>query len=205
MSAVEVIHEEGFVAILRSQNADDAVEAGTKLLLAGVRALEVSLVTPGALEAISALAASAPVNSVVGVGTALTSRDVEAAVSAGATFVVSPNTSRDVIEATRYHNAVSLPGAATPTEAVQAREWGADLVKIFPATLWSPGALRDMLAALPDLRLVPTGGVTVNSAGDWIMAGAFAVGVGSILSSATSPSTAAFELRAEIRSARASL
>lgn len=198
MRALEIIRSEGFVAIIRSTDSESALQIGTSLMTAGVKALEVSLVTPGALEAIEELARRASTGVVIGAGTALVPEHVEAAASVGASFIVAPTTSRVVIESATALGLVSLPGAATPTEAVQAMRWGADMVKIFPASLWTPAALRDLLAALPDLPAVPTGGVTTATAAEWMRAGAVAVGVGSVLSSAPDIGEAVGELRSSI-------
>lgn len=169
------------IAIVRRDSAESAVRTGRSLLEAGVRCVEVSLVTPDALEAIRVLAASRPPETHVGVGTALTEADVEAAAAAGATFVVSPVVDPDVIGLTRRLGLASFPGAATPTEAVLAARAGADAVKVFPASAWTPRVLRDVLAALPWLRTVPTGGISLDDAAGWIRAGAVAVGLGSTL------------------------
>lgn len=199
---LEVIREQGIVAIVRSSTEAEADRVVQQLLLSGLRAIEVSLVTPGALAVIRRAVAAAPEGVMIGVGTALTVDDVRSAAEAGARFVVSPIVHRGVIETSLDAGLDTLPGAATPTEALQAIEWGSTLVKIFPASLWSPAILREVLTALPALQTVPTGGVGLDSAADWIRSGAVAVGIGSALSRAADPAQVARQLTAEIAAAR---
>jgi 2-dehydro-3-deoxyphosphogluconate aldolase/(4S)-4-hydroxy-2-oxoglutarate aldolase len=203
MTAIDIIREQGVVAIVRSATAEDAARNVSTLIGAGLRAVEVSLVTPGALEVIRAAAADAPDGVVIGVGTALTVDNVRDAAAAGARFVVSPILREDVIKAALDLGMDTLPGVATPSEALQAIEWGSTLVKLFPASLWSPAVLREVLTALPWLETVPTGGVTLDSAADWIRAGGTALGIGSALTKAADPAAVGAGLLAAIASARA--
>jgi 2-dehydro-3-deoxyphosphogluconate aldolase/(4S)-4-hydroxy-2-oxoglutarate aldolase len=175
------IRDQRVIGIVRTSTAEAAHAAATALLQAGLRVVEVSLVTPGALEVIKDLAAVDIPGSHIGVGTVLRPDQVTAAVRAGAEFVVSPVLDAEVVGAARDQDLVVIPGAATPSEAVQARRLGADMVKVFPASAWTPEVLRDVLAALPDIPFVPTGGVTLENAPEWIGAGALAVGLGSAL------------------------
>jgi 2-dehydro-3-deoxyphosphogluconate aldolase/(4S)-4-hydroxy-2-oxoglutarate aldolase len=175
------IRDQRVIGIVRTPTAEEAHAAATALLHAGLRVVEVSLVTPGALEVIKSLAGVATPGSHIGVGTVLRPDQVAAAVQCGAVFVVSPVLDADVVAAARAEDLVVIPGAATPSEAVQARRVGADMVKVFPASAWTPGVLRDVLSALPDIPFVPTGGVTLENAPEWIGAGAVAVGLGSAL------------------------
>jgi 2-dehydro-3-deoxyphosphogluconate aldolase/(4S)-4-hydroxy-2-oxoglutarate aldolase len=196
------IYDQGVIVIVRESSPEAASTAVERIIAAGVRALEVSLVTPDALAVIAHWVRAAPKGVSVGVGTVLTSGDVAQAADAGARFIVSPNCEESVIRATVAAGLVSVPGVATPTEALRALDWGADLVKIFPATTWTPAALRDMLAALPQVPAVPTGGVMLASAGDWIRAGAVAVGIGSALTRADDPAVAGAQLLTSIAAAR---
>lgn len=204
MTTQQIITSEGIVAIIRSPDESTARRLGRSLLASGLRVVEVSLVTPGALAVIETLAAEAGPGVVIGVGTAMTRAHVADAVSAGARFVVSPTTHRDVISRAVELGVVSLPGAATPTEIAQAIDWGAQFVKIFPASLWTPASLKEMLAAMPSVAAVPTGGVTAHSTPSWIAAGAAAVGIGSALTSSPDLHSAVVELRSAITNARAS-
>ena len=201
-SALDIITGQGVVAIVRSATPEVARDVVGVLIGAGVRAIEVSLVTPGALDVIRETAASAPRGVAIGVGTALTERDVVESISAGASFIVSPVTREAVIRSALDGGVTVLPGAATPTEALDAVEWGAELVKVFPASLWTPGILAEVLAAMPFLRTVPTGGVSPTTAGDWVRAGAVAVGIGSALSKSSDPAATVSELFRSISDAR---
>jgi 2-dehydro-3-deoxyphosphogluconate aldolase/(4S)-4-hydroxy-2-oxoglutarate aldolase len=147
----------------------------------GIRALEVTMTVPGAVEIIRTLAPTMPSGFVFGAGTVVDAETVHRVVDAGAQFVVSPVFRRAVIEACQARNVASMPGCLTPTEILDAWDAGADIVKVFPATTFGPGYLKDVRAPLPQVKLMPTGGVTVENAGDWIRAGAVAVGVGSSL------------------------
>ncbi|MEV6926067.1 bifunctional 4-hydroxy-2-oxoglutarate aldolase/2-dehydro-3-deoxy-phosphogluconate aldolase [Dactylosporangium sp. NPDC051485] len=169
------------LGIIRADGADAAVRAGETLIGAGLRVIEVSLTTPGALHAIERLAAR-HTGCVVGAGTVLDEAAARASIAAGARLVVSPNLHRAVVRTAHRYGVAVIPGAATPTEWTQALEWGADAVKLFPASAHSPAVLRDVLAALPQVPVVPTGGVSLESAPQWIAAGALACGIGSALS-----------------------
>jgi len=176
---VDLIRRAGVLAIVRAADERVARVDGQSLLACGVTVLEVSLVTPGALSVIAELAERPGVT--VGVGTVMTTGEVEAAAAAGATFVVSPTLDSDVVRATLALGLASIPGAGSVTEFAQATTLGAHLVKVFPATVFSPVGIRATLAALPHLQLLPTGGVTLAQVDDYLAAGAVAVGMGSEL------------------------
>ena len=171
----------GVVAVIRLQDPArlraviDAIAAG------GVRAIEVTMTVPRAIEMIREIAPSLPADVWFGAGTVLDADTAKRVVDAGARFVVSPVFRRDVISACHAREVPSMPGCLTPTEILDAWEAGADIVKVFPATTFGPGYLKDVRAPLPQVKLMPTGGVTLDNAGDWIRAGAVAVGVGSAL------------------------
>jgi 2-dehydro-3-deoxyphosphogluconate aldolase/(4S)-4-hydroxy-2-oxoglutarate aldolase len=166
------------VAILRAENADRAETVVDVLVEAGVRCLELTLTTRGALEVVERLAARVPRDVEVGVGTVLTAADVDRSVDAGATFVVSPSVEPEVIAAALRRRVASYPGAFTPTEIAAAWKAGASAVKLFPAGQLGPGYLKDVRAPLPDIPVVPTGGVDIASIDAWLGAGAVAVGMG---------------------------
>jgi 2-dehydro-3-deoxyphosphogluconate aldolase / (4S)-4-hydroxy-2-oxoglutarate aldolase len=166
------------VAILRAENADRAEAVVDVLVGAGVRSLELTLTTKGALDVVERLAARVPAEVEVGVGTVLTAADVDRSVDAGARFVVSPSVEPEVISAALRHRIASYPGAFTPTEITAAWKAGASAVKLFPAGQLGPGYLKDVRAPLPDIPVVPTGGVDIASVGAWLAAGAVAVGMG---------------------------
>jgi 2-dehydro-3-deoxyphosphogluconate aldolase/(4S)-4-hydroxy-2-oxoglutarate aldolase len=169
------------MAILRAENASRAEAVVDVLLEHGIRSLELTLTTAGALDVVARLAARVPEGTDVGVGTVLTADGVDRAVDAGARFVVSPSVDVAVIEAAARHGIASYPGAFTPTEISTAWNAGATAVKLFPAGSLGPAYLRAVRAPLPDVPVVPTGGVAVDDAGAWLAAGAVAVGVGSPL------------------------
>lgn len=165
------------VAILR---CDEPARIGAEVIEGGVDVVEVPLGVPGALDAISSLSTSFP-SAVVGAGTVMTASDAAAALDAGARFLLSPVLRPEVIEAAHARGAAAVPGAFTPTEIDACIRAGADLVKLFPADRLTPADLRVLLAALPDARLLPTGGITTANAAEWLDAGAVAVGVGGAL------------------------
>lgn len=203
MSAVlDAIRAQGVVAIVRAADAGTAARSVAALVTAGLRVVEVSLVTPGAFEVIRSAVDAAPEGVHIGVGTAVTADEVRLAAAAGAGFVVSPVLRESVLKASLDAGLDTLPGVATPTEALQALEWGTTLVKLFPASLWSPSILREVLTALPALQSVPTGGVTIEAAPEWIRAGAVALGIGGTLTRAEDPAGIARALLDAISSAR---
>jgi 2-dehydro-3-deoxyphosphogluconate aldolase/(4S)-4-hydroxy-2-oxoglutarate aldolase len=170
----------GVVAVVRITDrtrlraAIDAIGEG------GVSAIEITMTVPNAIDVIRDLAQTLP-SALLGAGTVLDVATARAAFDAGARFVVSPILSDALLEEARRHDAPIIPGCFSPTEIVKAVDAGASLVKVFPATSLGPGYIRDLRGPFPALNLIPTGGVTPDNAGDWIRAGAAAVGVGTAL------------------------
>ena len=175
------IAESGVVAVMRAPNKDILIDISQALLAGGVPAIEVTMTTPKAIQAIEMLADKFGDQAVVGVGTVIDAATCRDAIAAGAQFVVSPNFDPTVVETTKRYGKISVPGAFTPTEILAAWTAGADVVKVFPSTALGPNYFRDILAPMPQLRLIPTGGVDVKNVGDWIKAGAAFVAVGSAL------------------------
>jgi 2-dehydro-3-deoxyphosphogluconate aldolase / (4S)-4-hydroxy-2-oxoglutarate aldolase len=175
------IEELGVVAIIRLQ--DPAALRGVVAALAegGVRALEVTMTVPRAIDLIGELAPTLPGDFLLGAGTVLDPDTARRAVGAGAQFIVSPVFRPEVIAAGHQHNVPVMPGCFTATEILSAWDAGADVVKVFPATSVGPGYLKDIRGPLPQVKLMPTGGVSIDNVGDWLRAGAVAVGVGSAL------------------------
>lgn len=169
-------------AIVRGETYDQASATADTLLSAGITSLEISLTTPFALEAVTTLTRELGDDAVIGAGTVLDATSARMAVDAGARFLVSPSLDAEVIRTGHRYGVPVFPGVATPTEMVQALELGADALKLFAASAHTPGWLRDVRAALPQAPLMPTGGVSVESAPEWITAGAVAVGMGAALS-----------------------
>ena len=179
--SVEQVEQAGIVAVIRLKEPGKVRAVVDALAEGGIGALEVTMTVPGAVELIRQLAPTMPAGFVFGAGTVVDAKTVHQVVDAGAQFVVSPVFRREVIDACQKRDVASMPGCFTPTEILNAWDAGADIVKVFPATALGPGYLKDVRAPLPQVKLMPTGGVTVDNAGDWIRAGAVAVGVGSSL------------------------
>lgn len=174
------ITDGGVIAILRGVARDDAAAVADAVVDAGVTALEVTADTPNAMSAIEAIADRAD-DASVGAGTVLDAETARAAQLAGAEFLVTPTVNRDVIRtANRYGTPIAV-GAYTPTEALTAFEAGADVVKVFPAKTGGPDHVAALGGPLPQIPLVPTGGVSADNAGAYVEAGAAAVGVGSAI------------------------
>lgn len=180
-ATVAAIQQSGVVAVIRMKDAAklravvDAIAAG------GVRAIEVTMTVPGAIELIRTLARSLPADILLGAGTVTDAATARAVIDAGARYVVSPVFRREVIAACHAGDVAAAPGCFTPTEILDAHDCGADVIKVFPATALGPQFIKDVRAPLPQVKLMPTGGVSLDNAGDWIRAGAIAVGVGSAL------------------------
>lgn len=172
----------GVIAVIRASSTEQLLEVGRALLAGGVIGVEVTMTTPGALEGIPMLCEElAPDGAVIGVGTVMDADTCRKAIDAGARYVVSPHFDPSVVAATRERGRISIPGAMTPTEILRAASGGADVVKVFPSAGLGPNYFRDLLAPLPHLKLMPTGGVDPKNAGEWIHAGAVCVGAGSSL------------------------
>ena len=180
-SIVAAVEQSGIVAIIRMKEPDKVRAVVDAIAEGGVRTLEVTMTVPGAVELIRQLAPTLPAGFVLGAGTVLDAETVARVVDAGARFVVSPVFRREVIAACHARGVAAMPGCFTPTEILEAWDAGADVVKVFPATALGPSYLKDVRAPLPQVKLMPTGGVTLDNAGEWIRAGAVAVGVGTAL------------------------
>jgi 2-dehydro-3-deoxyphosphogluconate aldolase/(4S)-4-hydroxy-2-oxoglutarate aldolase len=171
----------GVVAIIRIKDGAKLRRVVDAIAEGGVRAIEVTMTVPGAVELIGSLARSLPPEILLGAGTVTDAATARSVIDAGARYVVSPVFRRDVIAVCRERDVACAPGCFTPTEILDAHDSGADIIKVFPATALGPQFIKDVRAPLPQVRLMPTGGVSLDNAGDWIRAGAVAVGVGSAL------------------------
>ena len=170
------------IPVVRAKTADEAMRAIDAISEGGISVLEITMTVPGALKLIEQVASRYGKDALVGAGTVLDPETATACVSAGAQFVVSPALNVETIECCKRLGVAIMPGALTPTEVVQAWNAGADFVKVFPAgAVGGANYLKALKAPLPHVELVPTGGVTINTAGDFIRAGAAALGVGSDL------------------------
>ena len=181
MDIVRRLADPGVIAILRTESADRLPDAIHALVAGGIHAIEVTMTTPGALKVISEARAALGEKIVMGVGSVLDSETARQAMLEGAQFVVTPVVRPGVIEICNRYGIPIACGATTPTEAFTAHELGSDFVKIFPAENLGPAYIRSVLAPLPMLQLIPTGGVTPQNMPDYFKAGAAAIGAGSTL------------------------
>ena len=180
-AVLERITKTGVIPVIRAQSADEAAAAIAAIQKGGVSVLEITMTVPGAIELIREVARRAT-DALVGAGTVLDPESARACIDAGARFVVSPALNLATIAACREAGVAVLPGALTPTEVLTAWNAGADLVKVFPANaLGGASYLKSLKAPLPQVGLVPTGGVNLQTAKDFIKAGAAALGVGADL------------------------
>jgi 2-dehydro-3-deoxyphosphogluconate aldolase/(4S)-4-hydroxy-2-oxoglutarate aldolase len=177
----ERVERLGAVAVVRLHSTEAAIRVADALHAGGVTALEITVTVPDAFAVISAVARRFGDEVCVGVGTVLDVETVRGAVAAGAQYVVSPVFRPSLIAESHRLGVPAMPGAITPTEMLTAHEAGADIVKIFPADTFGPGYIKSVLAPMPFLRLMPTGGVTPENVGSWLAAGAVAVGLGGSL------------------------
>jgi 2-dehydro-3-deoxyphosphogluconate aldolase / (4S)-4-hydroxy-2-oxoglutarate aldolase len=171
----------GIVAILRADDSSRLVDAAEALLAGGVDVVEVTYTVPDAQRVLAEVARRLGDRILLGAGTILDSETARSAILAGAKFLVSPIVRRSVIRLARRYAAPVFPGAFTPTEVLTAWEAGADVVKVFPSDSVGPGYLKALRAPLPEVRLMPTGGVNLATAADFLRAGACALGIGSSL------------------------
>jgi 2-dehydro-3-deoxyphosphogluconate aldolase/(4S)-4-hydroxy-2-oxoglutarate aldolase len=183
----------GVVAIIRMKDPAKLSGVVDAMLAGGVRVLEVTMTVPGAIELIRGLSKSLPKELILGAGTVVDTETADKVIDAGAKFLVSPVMRVPLIELAGRRGVPIMPGCFSPTEILAAWEAGADIVKVFPATALGPGYLKDVHGPLPQVKLMPTGGVSVDNAGDWIRAGAVAVGVGSALLDAAAIAAGQFE------------
>ena len=172
------IIECGIVAVVRGQSEEQILRAIEAALAGGVNVIEVTFTVPNALRIIEKLASQISDDVVLGAGTVLTPEKAASAVDAGAQFIVSPSISISVIETAKSRGVPVCPGALTPTEVVTAWQAGGDIIKIFPANVMGPKYLKDLHGPLPDVPFMPTGGVTLATARDYLENGAVALGVG---------------------------
>lgn len=194
MTTVEQVLTQKIVAIVRLENYDHAVEVASALVAGGVRILEFTLTGKGAIEAISSVRRALGDAVTVGVGSVLAPQDCITAIDAGAQFVVTPAIRPQVISSSLNRNIPVLAGGLTPTELLTAHEAGCELVKLFPAQLGGPRYLKDVLAPLPFLKLVPTGGISPENAREYLAAGAVALGIGGNLISKQAVAAKNFDL-----------
>jgi 2-dehydro-3-deoxyphosphogluconate aldolase/(4S)-4-hydroxy-2-oxoglutarate aldolase len=176
-----IIEDDGVIAVVRLHDLTQAVPLAKALVAGGVRAVEFTFTNPAAADAISAARNAVGSRALIGAGSVLDAETARVAILAGAAYVVTPTVSLPVIGLCQRYGVATIIGALTPTEILTAWEGGATYVKVFPASLGGPRYLRDVLAPLPQVKLIPTGGVDLDNAGEFIRAGASAVALGSNL------------------------
>lgn len=193
--AVRYLTDNFIIAVVRADcGCDDLVRVVEAVAEGGVRCIEVTMTTPGALECIETAAKKlAGADVLLGAGTVLDAQTCRAAILAGAEYIVAPTLSRETIMTARRYGKPVMPGAFTPTEILTAWECGADFVKVFPANVGGPDYLKAIKGPLPQIPLVPTGGVELDNIGAFMKAGAAAVGVGGNLVSKKLVSARDFE------------
>ncbi|HSW47030.1 MAG TPA: bifunctional 4-hydroxy-2-oxoglutarate aldolase/2-dehydro-3-deoxy-phosphogluconate aldolase [Phycisphaerae bacterium] len=178
---IQQIESTGVVAIIRATDSAQLIDVVGALREGGLTCIEVTMTTPNALDVIRQARAACGDSAAIGVGTVLDAETARSAILAGAQFVVSPILDPAIVETCRRYAVPVMPGAMTPTEIVRAWQAGADFVKVFPTSTLGPTFIKDLRGPLPQIRLLPTGGVTLETVADFIKAGCAAVGVGGAL------------------------
>ena len=189
MTPLAHILEHKLVAIVRGAKPADLLKVAEALHAGGVRTMEITLNSPGALASIEEIAGAMAGKLLVGAGTVLDPESARAALLAGARYIISPTLNKKTIRMTKRYGAVSIPGAYTATEILKAYEWGGDLIKVFPASAGGAGYFKDIAGPLPLIPLMPTGGVTLDTIAGFAAAGAAAYGLGSALVDTRQPVT----------------
>ncbi len=178
---IRLLIDARLIAVIRTNRAEQVQPVCEALLAGGITALEITLTTPNAVESIRLARSAFDSRAVIGAGTVLTAAATWEVIAAGAEFVVSPVARIEIVEAAHSHERPVMLGAYTPTEMQTAHEAGADFIKLFPADKLGPGYIKSVRGPLPHLRIVPTGGVDLNTMTDFLNAGCAALGVGSSL------------------------
>ena len=179
--ALQKVLDTGIVSIIRAESGEQLVNVAKALYDGGIDVIEVTFTVPGVLDIISAVKQELGDRILLGAGTVLDTESARAAILAGAEFIVTPTVNPDVIQLCNRYGKVIMPGGMTPTEILTAWEAGADIVKVFPADVGGPGFLKAVHGPLPQIRLLPTGGVDLETLPAFMKAGACAVGLGSAL------------------------
>ena len=181
MDTLNTIKETKIIAIIRNAKPDDILPIVKSLYKSGIRAIEITMNSPKALESIELVATEMKDKVVVGAGTVLDAESARLAILSGATFILSPTLNKETIQMTKKYGAVSIPGALSPTEILDAYEYGGDIIKVFPTTSMGPEYIKDLQGPLPQIPLLPTGGIDLNNIEQFMKAGAVGVGLGSSL------------------------
>ena len=169
------------IAVLRVKEEEKLQRVIEAIYSGGVSVIEITMTVPNAVQLIEQMNEKLDKNIIIGVGSVLNSKTAEDAIEAGAKYVVSPIFKKEIIETAHKFDVPAMPGCFTPSEIQTAFEWGADIVKVFPADIVGMEFFKAILAPMPHLKLMPTGGVNLTNVGEWLKAGACAVGIGSAL------------------------
>jgi 2-dehydro-3-deoxyphosphogluconate aldolase/(4S)-4-hydroxy-2-oxoglutarate aldolase len=178
---LERVLDRCIVAVIRAESPDSLVDVAEALVAGGVEVMEVTFTVPRATQVLERVTEKLGSRVLMGAGTVLDSETARAAILSGAEFIVSPAVNLEVIELCRRYSKLVMPGALTPTEVLTAWQAGADIVKIFPSELTGPKYIKALRAPLPQVRMMPTGGVNLDTAEDFLKAGSCALGIGSSL------------------------
>lgn len=182
MNTINKLKETGIVAVVRSENAEEAIEIAKAVKKGGIKGIEITMTVPGAVNVISELTKEFKEDDIIiGAGSVLDAETARACILAGAEYIVSPSFSKEMVRLCNRYQKPVIPGAMTVTEVITSMEAGADLVKIFPASLFGPEIIKAIKGPVPQAPLLPTGGVDLDNVAEWIKAGSAAVGVGSSL------------------------
>ncbi len=178
---LKLVVETGVVAVIRAKDPSELLNVITAIERGGVKAIEVTMTVPGAIDVIKEVGQKLKGKVLLGAGTILDEETARLCILAGADFIVSPVFKQEIISMSKRYSKVVIPGAFTPTEILTAWEGGADAVKVFPATKLGPEFFKDMAGPFPQIRMTPTGGITLDNVGAYIKAGACFVGAGTSL------------------------
>ncbi len=184
MSRIDIINsllESKAVAVIRISDPGKLIKVAEAIYKGGISGIEITMTVPDAIKVIESASKELGSYMNIGVGSVLNAETAQKAVDAGARYVVSPIFKKEIVETAHKNDVPAMPGSFTPTEIQTAFEAGADIIKVFPADVVGMAFFKGVLAPMPHLKLMPTGGVSLTNAGDWIKAGACAVGVGSAL------------------------
>ncbi|WP_077214955.1 bifunctional 4-hydroxy-2-oxoglutarate aldolase/2-dehydro-3-deoxy-phosphogluconate aldolase [Bacillus dakarensis] len=181
MSILNRLFDTGVVAVVRRVDEDKVLNVIEALIEGGVIGIELTLDSPNPFQTITEAKKKFGSEAIIGAGTVLDAESTVAAISAGAEFIVAPTLKEETIRAAKRHGKIVIPGAFTPTEILQAHEWGADAVKVFPSSVLGPKFIKDVRGPLGHIQMMTTGGIDLHNIGDFIQAGVAAVGVGGSL------------------------
>jgi 2-dehydro-3-deoxyphosphogluconate aldolase/(4S)-4-hydroxy-2-oxoglutarate aldolase len=198
LNALDFIKEKKVIAIVRGADGSAILPIADALHEGGIRLLEITLNSPNAFESIKSVKQKYSGDMLIGAGTVLDPESAQAALASGAEFILSPTVNVDTIKLTKRYGGVSIPGAFTPSEILTAFEHGGDIIKVFPASA-GPGYIKNILGPLPQIPLLPTGGVNLGNIAEFMKAGAVGVGLGSALVHTDEPVTDSYLSRLTVK------